>query len=213
MKKLTQLVLGTMALFITVYPFPSSAQVIEPITGLAVFDANGTRVGPVVGVWSPQIPGSSPGSSSTGLQNGGVWFSMQVDDITVLLAVDQNSMLYGTGVDEMFFESAICSGTPLFRTSFLNSILASDNLIRGPVPGQVGGAGNNIIFVPDPNALPQTVTILAVVSGVEPENCNAINTSFETISSIPLIDIDAVFTRPFQVQPDVAPKKGGGPKK
>ena len=209
MKTWSKFILGTIALFLTIAPIQSFAQVIEPITGLAVFDANGTRVGPVVGVWSPQIPGSS----STGLQNGGVWFSMQVDDITVLLAVDQNSMLYGTGVDEMYFESAICSGTPLFRTSFLNSILASDNLIRGPVPGQVGGAGDNIIFVPDPNALPQTVTILAVVSGVEPENCNGINTSFETISSIPLIDIDAVFTRPFQVQPDVEPKKGGGPKK
>ena len=33
-------------------PLPTFAQVIQPINGLAVFDDNGERLGPVVGIFS-----------------------------------------------------------------------------------------------------------------------------------------------------------------
>jgi len=213
MKKLTQLVVGMVALCMTLAPLPSVAQVLEPVNGLAVFDANGTRVGPVVGVWSDRTP-SNPLINS---QNSGVWFSMKVDEITVLLAVDQNSVLYGTEVDELYFESIDCTGTPLFRTNFLYSLfLPSSTVVGGPNPGQAGGGGDNIIYVPDPGDTPTFVTTLSRTDGgMKSELCNPLGSppTLEVIRAIPLIDIDAVFTRPFHIQEDVEPKKGGGPKK
>ena len=134
MKTWSKLILGTIALFLSLAPIQSFAQVIEPITGLAVFDANGTRVGPVVGVdWSSPTP---PGSGF----NGGIWFSMKADETTLLFFVDRNSELWVFGTDELYFESSNCTGAPLFRTSFLNlDLLPSSPLVGGPAPGQAGG--------------------------------------------------------------------------
>ena len=42
MKDLIHLVIGTVGLFMIFSPFPSFAQVIQPIDHLSVFDANGT---------------------------------------------------------------------------------------------------------------------------------------------------------------------------
>ena len=204
-------VLGTFVWVIISAPHPSVAQVIQPIDGLAVFDDNGARLGPVVGIWSQETPPPQNGFT------GGVWFSMKVDDTTVLLLVDQNSALYGTGLDELYFESSDCTGTLLFRTSFLNSnLLPSSAVVGGPNPGQAGSGGDNVVYVPDPNASATFVTTLSRTDGsAKSELCDGLGAppTIEVIDAIPLIDIDASFTRPLHVQSDVAPKKGQGPKK
>ncbi len=93
---------------------------------LAVFDDNGLRLGPVVGIFTEEPPIVDRPF------NGGVWFSMTVNGTTVLLAVDENSAIYGTGQDELSFASIDCTGTPLFRTDFLESnFLPSTNAVVG----------------------------------------------------------------------------------
>ena len=138
--------------------------------------------------------------------NGGVWFSMKVNQTTVLLGVDQNSALYGTGVDELYFESPDCSTTPLFRTSFLNfNLLPSGAVVGGPAPGQAGGGGDNIIYVPDPNATATFLTTPARTDGsAKSEVCDGLGAppTIEVVNAIQLIDMDALFTRPFHVQSD-----------
>ena len=205
--------MGLSVFCVLLVPSVGAAQTVEPSTGLAVFDVEGERLGSVVGVWSPSAPGSVLG----GLPNGGVWFSMKVNDTTVLLGVDQNSELYGTEVDELYFESVDCTSTPLFRNSFLNSLfLQSGTVVGGPNPGQTGGGGDNIVYVPDPNDTPTFVTTLARTDGgLKSELCDDLGAppTIEVINSLALIDIDAVFTRPLHVGEDVAPKKGQGPKK
>lgn len=169
---------------------------------LAVFDNTGERLGPVVGIFSEELP--TLGNTF----NGGVWFSMTVNGTTVLLAVDENSAIYGTGQTELSFASIDCTGTPLFRTDFLESnFLPSTNaVVGGPNPGQAGGGGDNIVYVPAPNDTAIFVTTLARTdAGPKNEGCNPFFTpSVEVVNAIQLIDIDAEFTRPLHVQADVA---------
>jgi hypothetical protein len=170
---------------------------------LAVFDDTGKRLGPVVGIFSEELP-------TLGRPfNGGVWFSMTVNGTTVLLAVDENSAIYGTGQDELSFASIDCTGTPLFRTDFLESnFLPSTNaVVGGPNPGQAGGGGDNIVYVPAPNGTAIFVTTLARTdAGAKNEGCTLSGPpTVEVVNAIQLIDIDVEFTRPLHVQADVAP--------
>lgn len=211
MKDLPRLVIGTVTLFMTFSPFPSFAQVIEPIVQLAVFDDNGKRLGPVVGILgAPPTPGFA--------FTGGIWFSMKVNDTTVILAQeDQSNLLSGAWKDDIRFESSNCTGTPVFETFDVlrSTLMPSNPVVGGPAPGQAGGGGDNIVYIPDPNGTPRITTISSRPGdGAKNETCRTvIEPDTEVVNAIQLIDIDAVFTRPLHVQEDVAPKKGQGPKK
>jgi len=62
---------------ITLLSSTASAQVVSQISGLAVFDANGTRVGPVVGLTREGNTVAPPN----------VWFSFDTNNVLVTLHV------------------------------------------------------------------------------------------------------------------------------
>lgn len=98
MKDLTHLVIGTVALFMIFSPFPSFAQVIQPIDRLAVFDANGTKVGPVVGL---HFDLTEP------IQ--WVLVPLVIDDFLGSVKI-RNQQFYG--IANVFFSSTDCTGQP-----------------------------------------------------------------------------------------------------
>ena len=171
--------------------------------GLAVFDDNGKRVGPVVGIVD-DIP--TPGAKF----RGGVWFTLKVGDRTVLLALkEEEDQLFGTQFDGLQFEASNCTGQPVFDTTEINDadlMRIIDAVVGGPTPGQPGDARDNIIYIADPNGTPRIANLGSHPSaGAKSETCTlGASPGIEVINAIPLIDLDAVFTRPFHVQPDVA---------
>ncbi len=212
MKTCIKWLMGLSVFCVLLVPSIGAAQTVEPSTGLAVFDVEGDRVGPVVGILGGP---PSPGTRFT----GGVWFSMKVGDTTGLLSLAENTdVLLGTQFDGLRFESSICTGQPVFDTTQINDsdlMRFVDAVVGGPAPGQAGGGGDNIVYVADPNGIPR-VTILGSRpnGGAKSEACTLLaQPDIEVVDAIQLIDLDVVFTRPLHVAEDVAPKKGQGPKK
>jgi len=121
---------------------------------------------------------------------------------------EANREIVGVGFDRIFFESGNCTGQPLFDLTALNSagaVRMVQAVIGGPAPGQVGGGGDNIVWVPDPTGTPRRVDIdSSANAGTVNETCTPGGSDIEVIDAIQLIDLDAAFTSPFHVQKDVA---------
>ena len=185
-------------------PGPEGPQGPIPAGHLAVFDEDGTRVGPVVGFMNrPPTSGA--------IFNRGVYFTLKVGDITVLLAqLELEGELWGTQFDGLQFESTNCTGQPVFDTTQINNadlMRMVQAVVGGPAPGQAGGGGDNIVYIADPNGTPRIANLGSHPSdGAKSATCTlGASPGIEVIDAIQLIDLDAVFTRPFHVQEDVAP--------
>ena len=197
-------------------PSIGASQTVEQITGLAVFDANGKRVGPVVGTEGTPIR-----QTQNFPQDRDVWFTFETNNILVMLLVEpKGTDLFGMRFNKVFFASSDCSGDPLVQNPSSNtnpSLWPSFFAAGGPNPGQPGGGGDHIIYRADPNADELNgggQFTAASWANVTSPVCNT--SSFTSSHMIPLqavLDIDTVFARPFHVGADVPPKKGQGPKK
>lgn len=137
MKDLTHLVIGTVALFMTFSPFPSFAQVIQPIDRLAVFDANGTKVGPVVGL---HFDLTEP------IQ--WVLVPLVIDDFLGSVKI-RNQQFYG--IANVFFSSTDCTGQPLMLTQQEAGGEPFEETFA--VIGGGDGTGNTV-WRPDPSGVP-----------------------------------------------------------
>ena len=199
--------MGLAVFCVLLVPSIGAAQTVEPSTGLAVFDVEGDRVGPVVGIFGDQLNFRN---------SGGVWFTLKVGATTVLLAQLNTGPLLGTQVDIIVFESGNCMSQPLFDTSDINKadmMRMVQAVVGGPDPGQVGGGGDNIVYVADLSTRRRVVPGSHTRTGAKNETCTPGGSDIEVVDAIQLIDLDVVFTRPLHVAEDVAPKKGQGPKK
>jgi len=209
MKSCNNWLIGLSVFCVLLVPSIGASQTVEPSTGLAVFDVEGDRVGPVVGI----LDTGGPLDFRVG---GGVWFTLKVGATTVLLAQLNTGPLLGTQVDIIVFESGNCMSQPLFDTSDINKadmMRMVQAVVGGPDPGQVGGGGDNIVYVADPSTRRRVDVGSTASDGAKNETCTPGGSDIEVVDAIQLIDLDVAFTRPFHVAEDVAPKKGQGPKK
>ncbi len=145
MKSCIKWLIGLSVFCVLLVPSIGATQTVEPNTGLAVFDAAGVRVGPVVGILDN-------GGVISFQTHGGVWFTLKVGDTTVLLAQHENDSfnlgLLGTQKDGMNFESSNCTGQPVFDTSDINK----SDLMR-MVQAVVGGLEPNTVELSLPHPL------------------------------------------------------------
>ena len=204
-------VLGTFVWVIISAPHPSFAQVIQPIERLAVFDTNGTRVGPVVTL---NLTGGAKRTDSIQF----VFVPLVIDDFVYIVRIDglQPSFnLQGNfwGNASVFFSSVDCTGQHLMLTQ----AEASERVeLSFAVIGDGSGSGN-MIWRPDPSAVPFPAgTSVQSVNSKNSKEC--LSGPFPSpgtmiVNAIQVINLDSVFTPPFTLLPDVAPKKGQGPKK
>ena len=208
MNTCTKWLIGLSVFCVLLVPSIGATQTVEQSTGLAVFDEDGVRVGPVVGILDT-------GGVISFATHGGVWFTLKVGDTTVLLAQHENEAvslgLRGTQFDGLVFESSNCTGQPVFDTSDINKqdlMRMVQAVVGGPAPGQPGGGGDNIVYVADPNGTPRFSGIGSTPSaGARSETCTGgpQGSPLDLIDAIQLIDLDVAFTRPFHVEEDVAP--------
>ncbi len=164
------------------------------ISGLAVFDDNGKRVGPVIG------------TKDSGSTAPNVWFSFETNEELVTLLVDlSGDGLTGMGPKHFFFESTDCSGPPLIHPN--GPGLWPDFLIvGGPNPGQLGGGGDNIIYGQDPNDIARPNITPRSQTLTTAEDCDPPPSgTSDAIKVKAILDIDTVFTRPFHIESDDVP--------
>ena len=183
--------IGTIVLWMSVIPSLGSAQQIQQIDGLAVFDANGKRVGPVMSIEN----------------RGNVRFSFEANNQLVTLEVAINgTTLFSLTNDTFSFESTDCSGPPLLRNqeSLGQKVLWPSGrfVLGGPNPGQPGGGGDNILYWPDPNATELNGGGIVQIRSVSSPTELCTPTFGDSPHWKPIqafLDIDTVFTRPFHV--------------
>ena len=131
MKSCNNWLIGLSVFCVLLVPSIGASQTVEQVTGLAVFDVEGDRVGPVLG-----MEGSGSGAPL------GAWFSLKVNDILVTLATleleNNGRFLIGMLPDNVFFESSDCMGTPLTKNPS-PGMWPVRVTVGGPNPGQAGG--------------------------------------------------------------------------
>ena len=153
---------------------PFAAPAGPPLKGFATFkvvDANGKELGIAI----PR------GDSATLVFNvGGQVFSVYVQRD----GFQQSAAM-------LLFESpdTTCSGTPLIRVG--PAVLLTEGVI-GP-PGST-------IYAPDPQAVPQTITVGSFLF----LGCDTFGTPFNpgpVVPAVALVDLDTQFTPPFTIKP------------
>lgn len=170
--------IATLALLTLLSPFvtsTASAQGLERVGTLTVFDSTGKRVGRVI-----SIPVATLES---------VVVTFKVDGQLVALQVDRNRFKTHDLV-ELWFETLDCSGTPFLRDGRLNTRILPAAAVS--VPGST-------VYLADPKATPQTITGGSRL--LEDGTCST-SQGFTgpAIQAIPLIDLDTAFIPPFSVR-------------
>lgn len=152
---------------------------------LAVFDANGKKVGNVISliVSESLFPSLGPG---TMVMLPAVAF--RVDTFVVALFVTQNRF---TGNREILFESSDCSGPAFFQQV--------DPFFLGALPGAAVGSPGSTVYIPDPDGPVQSV---AVQTALRPDSVcfNLGSLTTDAVPALPLIDLATMFTPPFSVR-------------
>lgn len=159
----------------------AGAQPFKFTRSLTVFDANGNRVGGVVGVTEPQEPVVI--AFHVGTYVFPLWVHRGAFAGDTIGAATQNSV---------FFETTDCSG-PSFALAMSTVILPRIVVAR---PGST-------IYFADPFAAPQVITarsFLPGASGAPPDPCGVAMSAVTVVPAIPLLDLDTLFTPPFSVR-------------
>lgn len=160
----------------------SFAQTIQSVSGLTVIDANGKRVGSVIG--SFKAP-DAIGTDAVALQVDGHIFRLNFTRTTIKAPT----------IVRLFFESSNCTGTPYVETS--GDGVNLDALIPESViepPGQT-------VYVADTTDTP-TVRMLGSQFGLTADDCIPTPSSLRltVVRALPLLDLATnPFVPPFHV--------------
>jgi len=168
----------------------------NPQDDLAVFDDNGKRVGPVVGLES---------DSGTVGNNSIEWVlvPLMIDDLTVIGRIKNQQFL---GNSNVFFSSTDCTGQPLMLTQQESSVGPFEETFA--IVGEGNGSGN-IVWRPDPSAVPFAAgtSVQSTIRKTNKECTTAPgflpSPGTMIVNAIQVIDLDNIFTAPFKLQQDL----------
>lgn len=161
----------------------SEQPTLSTVQGLVVVDADGKKLGEVVGIARGNDRGTTPG-----LDGPVVAFSVNGHVFTVVVFEDH---FFGNGRwDSVSFDSPDCTGTPFIRET------------GSALPSVVVNTPGNTVYIEDPDATVQTVTVRSSLREMHHGGgCITGDREDDLIRAIPLIDLDTVFTPPFTVRP------------
>jgi len=157
----------------------ADGQGLQPVDALLLVDANGKKVGKMVQPSYFAFINNVADASIAYQWNGGSPF---------LLAASPNG--FERGLRPVVFESTDCSGTPY---------LSSPSMVPIPPVLQFGDvdAPGHTLYLPDPNATPQTVIAMSGFS-VFDGTCGVVSGSFQgAVPALRAVDLDTIFTPPF----------------
>ena len=174
----TRILVGVFALcglaYLVLTPVPAQAQ-IQTVGTLKVFDANGKKVGKVL-----DAPASSNGYAVVAMKGNGIPFAV---------AVSNASPPFFGFMSALYFTVDDCGGTAY----------ADASQLAGPMGVAFVDGPNSSVFVPDPSAVPETVTVLSLRS--QGGSCQVSKTF--TLLAVPVVslgDLSPQFTPPFTVK-------------
>jgi hypothetical protein len=169
------------------------AQTLQPTAGLAVYDADGQRVGPVVGGDSASF------NPDVALRSGG---------LSMVVAMTSQRFDGSEGPQGLAFESADCTGTPLFAVPVGNSPpLVTPTIVESETPGF--GANDDdalsVVYVPDPT-LPVSLYSVRSESNVRSgPRCETHAASpFTGAPARRVVDLAERFRRPLELRAEPA---------
>jgi hypothetical protein len=161
------------------------AQELQPHPFLRVVDANGRRVGFVIGIDATR--GGNPSD---------VWVAFKVDVHVFTLRLRKNQFLgtlngFAEGEPGVGFESTDCSGTPFVATE------ASGESTLLPV-SQVAGPGNTV-YLQQPGAPSQLIAMQSLLDVRGVCHSDFLRNS-RAYPAFPIIDLAPLFTPPFHIR-------------
>lgn len=158
---------------------PAYAQILTTNESPVIVDADQKVLGPVLG--------------PVGYATSSLFY---MDQFVVPVTVRKSEI---SGDFRAWFESSNCSGNPVIDAEEVTGIPFDAQMVTPAtvfIPNQ-----NNLgkVYVADPNNAPHTVTVQSVAS--DPNGCIE-NENFQAVvvSTIQMIDLDALFTPPFHVE-------------
>lgn len=143
-------------------------------SALDVVDATGKRVGTFVSL-------SADGPAAKAF----VQINFGRSGPKVVLAVNRTRFF---GFHRLSFDSTNCSGHPYY-------LIDSDASLFGNLPATIGPV-DNVLFVPDVGG-PQTTTLRSYfINGICVEDVRIA----PAVPAVPFVDLDSIFTAPFEVR-------------
>lgn len=201
---LRKLLIG-FVLIATCTPFQVMAQTLEPVGQLAVFDSMENRVGTVLGR-------ESGGSNIQGIKPALIAFNFD----GFLFALTVNTDRFFGNFQTIYYESSDCTGAPLItKGQFPGEVdmgFWPEVAVLGPEPNP-GTTPGNVVYRPNLGEIPRTVLYGSDSSGI-----NGICSSFSSLPSrsvvslVPVVDLDTLYTAPFELRPESGQKVKGGPR-
>jgi len=167
-----QLTLATLLSFTFLLPSTSGAK------GFKLFDANNKQVGEVMSI--------------TPLTGNQAVVAVKVNGQKMVFIADPSS-LRSFSIFRLWFQSpdTTCAGTPLIQ------VASSPGAYFVLPPGVLGPPGTTL-YIPDPNAAPQTISVGSQFGSF---GCQSGTFSVpDLVPALAVIDLDTLFTPPFRVE-------------